>query len=207
MLRIFSDICEAVGQLHVKDPPISHRDLKLENLLLHPESGSYKLCDFGSCRAGPLRVSSKAEMLAAEEEIQKFTTPAYRAPEMVDLYSGSPINEKVDIWVRITLFGKQSTSSSLIPRPGARLRAVQAMLPCDSIRRRRKSLADSQRAVHRTQQQLLPRSHSTHRYANELLSFLDSREAQPSVSELTPHCALTSGLCSRRCASCARLRT
>ena len=101
VLRTFSDICEAVAQLHIKDPPISHRDLKLENLLLHAESGGYKLCDFGSCRVGPLRVSSKPEMLQAEEEIQKFTTPAYRAPEMVDLYSGHAINEKVDIWVRL----------------------------------------------------------------------------------------------------------
>lgn len=99
ILRIFSDVCEAVAQLHLREPPVAHRDLKLENVLLHPESGSYKLCDFGSCRAGQLRVGSKPEMLQAEEEIQKFTTPAYRAPEMVDLYSGHVINERVDIWV------------------------------------------------------------------------------------------------------------
>lgn len=89
-----------MAQLHIREPPVAHRDLKLENVLLHPDSGGYKLCDFGSCRVGPLRVGSKSEMVQAEEEIQKFTTPAYRAPEMIDLYSGYPINERVDIWVR-----------------------------------------------------------------------------------------------------------
>lgn len=33
-----------------------------------------------------------------EEEIQKYTTLSYRAPEMVDLYSGKNITTKADIW-------------------------------------------------------------------------------------------------------------
>lgn len=28
-----------------------------------------------------------------------FTTPHFRSPEMVDLYSGLPLDERVDIWV------------------------------------------------------------------------------------------------------------
>ena len=32
-------------------------------------------------------------------QIQRNTTPMYRAPEMIDLYSNHPINEKADIWV------------------------------------------------------------------------------------------------------------
>ena len=35
-----------------------------------------------------------------EDQIQRFTTLAYRAPEMVDLYSGHVIGIKSDIWVR-----------------------------------------------------------------------------------------------------------
>jgi len=34
-----------------------------------------------------------------EDQIKRFTTLAYRAPEMVDLYSGKPISIKSDIWV------------------------------------------------------------------------------------------------------------
>uniref|UniRef100_A0AAQ5X298 Cyclin G associated kinase n=1 Tax=Amphiprion ocellaris TaxID=80972 RepID=A0AAQ5X298_AMPOC len=33
-----------------------------------------------------------------EDEITRNTTPAYRTPEMIDLYSNFPINEKQDIW-------------------------------------------------------------------------------------------------------------
>lgn len=32
-------------------------------------------------------------------QIQRNTTPMYRSPEMIDLYSNSPVNEKADIWV------------------------------------------------------------------------------------------------------------
>lgn len=34
-----------------------------------------------------------------EDEIKKYTTLSYRAPEMVDMYSGKPITTKADIWV------------------------------------------------------------------------------------------------------------
>ena len=36
-------------------------------------------------------------------QLQRNTTPMYRAPEMIDLYSNMPITEKVDIWVSIKL--------------------------------------------------------------------------------------------------------
>ncbi|KAK9930167.1 hypothetical protein M0R45_027217 [Rubus argutus] len=65
------DVCTAVFAMHTQSPPIAHRDLKAENLLL----GSRM--DYG---------------------IVKHTTPAYRAPEMWDLFRRELINEKVDIW-------------------------------------------------------------------------------------------------------------
>lgn len=33
-----------------------------------------------------------------EEEVLKYTTLSYRAPEMVDLYAARPIGTKSDIW-------------------------------------------------------------------------------------------------------------
>lgn len=33
-------------------------------------------------------------------QITRNTTPMYRTPEMIDLYSNFPIGEKQDIWVR-----------------------------------------------------------------------------------------------------------
>lgn len=44
---IFYQTCRAVAHMHAQQPPIQHRDLKIENLLISVE-GSIKLCDFGS---------------------------------------------------------------------------------------------------------------------------------------------------------------
>ena len=41
-----------------------------------------------------------------QDQLQKFTTLAYRAPEMVDLYSGYAITTKSDIWVSTNHFVK-----------------------------------------------------------------------------------------------------
>ncbi|CAG2112293.1 unnamed protein product, partial [Medioppia subpectinata] len=97
LLKIFCDICEAVARLHHNQPPIIHRDLKIENILIS-ESGSYQLCDFGSATVKVLRNSDSQSVLDIEEEIKKYTTLSYRAPEMVDLYAGKPITTKADIW-------------------------------------------------------------------------------------------------------------
>ena len=39
---------DAVSTLHSSHPPIIHRDLKLENLLMNSKQNGMKLCDFGS---------------------------------------------------------------------------------------------------------------------------------------------------------------
>ena len=41
----------------------------------------------------------KVSIPMTEEEIQKYTTIQYRAPEMCDLYMHKLINTKADIWV------------------------------------------------------------------------------------------------------------
>ena len=48
VLQVFYQTCRAVQHLHRQQPPIVHRDLKLENLLLST-AHTVKLCDFGSC--------------------------------------------------------------------------------------------------------------------------------------------------------------
>ena len=70
---------------------------KVENILIS-ETGSYQLCDFGSATVKVLRSSETQSILDIEEEIKKYTTLSYRAPEMIDLYSGKPITTKADIW-------------------------------------------------------------------------------------------------------------
>ncbi|XP_052170498.1 uncharacterized protein LOC127786845 isoform X2 [Diospyros lotus] len=97
VLVIFRDVCNAVFAMHCQSPPIAHRDLKAENLLLGSD-GLWKLCDFGSTSTNHKRFERPEEMGIEEDNIRKHTTPAYRAPEMWDLFRRELINEKVDIW-------------------------------------------------------------------------------------------------------------
>ncbi|XP_074664043.1 AP2-associated protein kinase 1 isoform X3 [Strix aluco] len=96
VLQIFCDTCEAVARLHQCKTPIIHRDLKVENILLH-DRGHYVLCDFGSA-TNKFQNPQTEGVNAVEEEIKKYTTLSYRAPEMVNLYSGKLITTKADIW-------------------------------------------------------------------------------------------------------------
>ncbi|XP_073898889.1 cyclin-G-associated kinase isoform X3 [Castor canadensis] len=100
VLKIFYQTCRAVQHMHKQKPPIIHRDLKVENLLLSNQ-GTIKLCDFGSATTishYPDYSWSAQKRAMVEEEITRNTTPMYRTPEIVDLYSNFPIGEKQDIW-------------------------------------------------------------------------------------------------------------
>ncbi|KAJ0041709.1 hypothetical protein NL108_007912, partial [Boleophthalmus pectinirostris] len=96
VLQIFCDTCEAVARLHQCKTPVIHRDLKVENILLH-DRGHYVLCDFGSA-TNRFQNPQTEGVATVEEEIKKYTTLSYRAPEMVNLYGGNVITTKADIW-------------------------------------------------------------------------------------------------------------
>uniref|UniRef100_A0AAV2MPJ6 Protein kinase domain-containing protein n=1 Tax=Knipowitschia caucasica TaxID=637954 RepID=A0AAV2MPJ6_KNICA len=96
VLHIFCDTCEAVARLHQCKTPIIHRDLKVENILLN-DQGNYVLCDFGSA-THKILLPQKEGVTAVEDEIKKYTTLSYRAPEMINLYAGKAITTKADIW-------------------------------------------------------------------------------------------------------------
>ncbi|KAG0634129.1 hypothetical protein HOY80DRAFT_1018649 [Tuber brumale] len=97
VLKIFDDVAEGVACMHYLQPPLLHRDLKVENVLIASHRG-YKLCDFGSCAPVRAAPQSVTECRLMEEDIQKHTTLQYRSPEMVDVYRKLPIDEKSDIW-------------------------------------------------------------------------------------------------------------
>lgn len=184
VLDIFCDLCSALLDIHLNEPPIIHRDLKVENVLIDNQ-GRYLICDFGSAtfddysqpgnssdstdtddepppppsrssslssidlvaqhasksnnnqaqevqydksniksNREPVDISENKNQVAPivqlpltgstkkqkknkreqrnivylEEEIKKYTTLSYRAPELVDLYNNIPITVKSDIW-------------------------------------------------------------------------------------------------------------
>jgi serine/threonine protein kinase len=101
ILRIFSDVTEAIAYLHQLNPLIIHRDIKVENVLIQAD-GRCKLCDFGSATSfvlPPGQVLSVQKLRELETEIDRVTTLQYRAPEQCDLYQRQGLTEKVDIWV------------------------------------------------------------------------------------------------------------
>uniref|UniRef100_A0A1I7XDI5 non-specific serine/threonine protein kinase n=1 Tax=Heterorhabditis bacteriophora TaxID=37862 RepID=A0A1I7XDI5_HETBA len=111
ILSIFCDMCEAVARLHHSHTPVIHRDLKrfwkifqVENILVDERNRAgppiYVLCDFGSATTKVHRVlsSDNYPVHLIQEEINKYTTLSYRAPEMIDIYGGKPIGTKADTW-------------------------------------------------------------------------------------------------------------
>jgi serine/threonine protein kinase len=101
ILDIFCDVCEAVARLHHSKTPVIHRDLKVENVLIDQRTGSekpvYVLCDFGSATTKVLSKETHSQVYM-EEEIKRYTTLSYRAPEMIDLFCDVAIDTKSDIW-------------------------------------------------------------------------------------------------------------
>ncbi|KDR85677.1 hypothetical protein GALMADRAFT_234684 [Galerina marginata CBS 339.88] len=97
ILQIFVDVCEGVAYMHNSRPPLLHRDLKVENIL-QSSSTSFKLCDFGSATTVSNPPTNMQEIRALEADLNRHTTLQYRAPEMVDVYSKRPVNEKSDVW-------------------------------------------------------------------------------------------------------------
>ncbi|KAK7866852.1 hypothetical protein R5R35_006024 [Gryllus longicercus] len=98
--RVFWQTCRAVNHMHSQQPPIIHRDLKIENLLIGVD-GSIKLCDFGSAtlqtyHPDPSWSANQRSLL--EEEMARYTTPMYRAPEMVDTWNNYSITHASDVW-------------------------------------------------------------------------------------------------------------
>ncbi|XP_010795859.1 AP2-associated protein kinase 1-like [Notothenia coriiceps] len=123
VLQIFCDTCEALARLHQCNTPIVHRDLKVENILLH-DRGHYVLCDFGSA-TNRFQNPQTEGVPVVEEEIKKYTTLSYRAPEMVNLYAGMIITTKADIWTSGRLIHKVGSltppsSPKMAPKSGHR---------------------------------------------------------------------------------------
>ncbi|KAL7075109.1 hypothetical protein ACQ4LE_005462 [Meloidogyne hapla] len=98
--KIFYSTCSAVQHMHDRNPPISHRDIKIENLLFDAR-GFLKLCDFGSATTDIYRPKDDWNALMRsqlEDEMSKHTTPMYRAPEILETYQNYPIGPAQDIW-------------------------------------------------------------------------------------------------------------
>ncbi|XP_008485898.2 glycogen synthase kinase-3-like, partial [Diaphorina citri] len=65
---------------------ICHRDIKPQNLLLNPETGVLKLCDFGSAK----------HLVRGEPNVSYICSRYYRAPELI--FGAIDYTTKIDVW-------------------------------------------------------------------------------------------------------------
>ncbi|XP_043251640.1 glycogen synthase kinase-3 beta-like isoform X5 [Colletes gigas] len=65
---------------------ICHRDIKPQNLLLDPETGVLKLCDFGSAK----------HLVFGEPNVSYICSRYYRAPELI--FGAINYTTKIDVW-------------------------------------------------------------------------------------------------------------
>ncbi|CEF70230.1 Numb-associated kinase [Strongyloides ratti] len=100
IVKIFYATCNALSYMHSQVPPLIHRDIKIENLLFDKD-GFVKLCDFGSAtnkQYNPNEDWSSLDRGKLEEEMAQNTTPMYRPPEIMEIYSNYPIGVSMDVW-------------------------------------------------------------------------------------------------------------
>lgn len=93
--RIFRQLLQGVAYLHTQG--ITHRDLKLENILLGgPAAGSVKIADFGL--AVRRHTGDEATVPAATATAAaNYGTPEYQAPEIIQPQAGGDASA-VDLW-------------------------------------------------------------------------------------------------------------
>lgn len=97
IINIMYECTIAIAMCHHLQPPLIHRDIKIENVLID-KYGTFKICDFGSSVGYIPAPGTPQELAAVRDDLMQHTTPQYRAPEMIDLLRGFPIDDKLDIW-------------------------------------------------------------------------------------------------------------
>lgn len=71
---------------HIHFLGICHRDIKPQNLLVHPQTQQLKLCDFGSAKA----------LIKGEPNVSYICSRYYRAPELI--FGSTDYTTAIDIW-------------------------------------------------------------------------------------------------------------
>ena len=86
LLELFSGVVDGVLAFHEKN--LAHRDVKVENVMLHPLTRAPILIDYGSVGPLELKVHTRNDILNISDSSAMNSTISYRAPELFD--GGTP---------------------------------------------------------------------------------------------------------------------
>ncbi|KAF8368452.1 gsk-3 [Pristionchus pacificus] len=82
---------------------ICHRDIKPQNLLIDPDSGVLKLCDFGSAKY----------LVKGEPNVSYICSRYYRAPELI--FGATNYTNSIDVWSAGTVFAELLLGQPIFP--------------------------------------------------------------------------------------------
>jgi len=88
---------------YIHSQGICHRDIKPQNLLLDPQTGVLKLCDFGSAKM----------LVKGEPNVSYICSRYYRAPELI--FGSTTYSTAIDIWSMGCVLAELLLGSPLFP--------------------------------------------------------------------------------------------
>ena len=134
IILLATSMCDGLEYMHGLTPPLAHRDLKPDNVLLSEDRNRAVLMDLGSVREAEVRITNRQEAVMLQERAAQESTATFRAPELFDCPSPGLITARTDVWsLGCTLFAMtygdppfdgsvMSTLSGRVPIPTTNLR-------------------------------------------------------------------------------------
>uniref|UniRef100_A0A7E4W104 Glycogen synthase kinase-3 n=1 Tax=Panagrellus redivivus TaxID=6233 RepID=A0A7E4W104_PANRE len=88
---------------YIHNVGVCHRDIKPQNLLIDPESGVLKLCDFGSAKF----------LIRGEPNVSYICSRYYRAPELI--FGSTNYTNSIDVWSGGTVLAELLLGHPIFP--------------------------------------------------------------------------------------------
>ncbi len=144
-VRTGIDVCEILSRMHEKNPPIIHRDIKSENIVITP-NGEIYLVDFGISREYDFNASRDTQVMG---------TPAAAPPEQ---FGYGQTDERSDVYAVGVLLNELATCSVKINTNSLPKKLSAIIKRCTEFapEKRYKNAAECKKALLKIQKKTMP---------------------------------------------------